>query len=106
MNIDKELDVRGQKCPMPILLTRRALDGMAEDQVLQVTATDPAAPKDFQAFARKTGNVLLGSEQGGGEYRFFIRKKAHIPSEETPVAETPSAEAGTCGTSPAGPRCC
>ncbi|HEY5993997.1 MAG TPA: sulfurtransferase TusA family protein [Gallionellaceae bacterium] len=82
MNTDKELDVRGQKCPMPILLTRRALDGMDEGKVLKVTATDHAAPKDFAAFARKTGNVLLESAQSGGEYLFYIRKQAPACSEE------------------------
>ncbi len=95
MNIDKELDVRGMNCPMPILLTRRALDGMAEDQVLQVTASDPAAPKDFQAFSRKTGNLLLQSEQSGGEYRFYIRKKI----------QACGVESGGCATAAPAPRC-
>ncbi len=95
MNIDKELDVRGMNCPMPILLTRRALDGMAEDQVLKVTATDPASPKDFQAFSRKTGNVLLESVQGDGEYRFIIRKKA----------QECGAEGGVCEAAPAAQPC-
>lgn len=95
MNADKELDVRGLNCPMPILLTRRALDGMADDQVLRITATDPAALKDFQAFSRKTGNVLLQSEQSGAEYRFYIRKKA----------QSCEAESGGCANAAPAPQC-
>lgn len=77
MNVDKELDVRNMNCPMPVVLTRKALHAMADNQVLKVVATDPAALKDFHAFARSTGNTLLASEEvNDGELHFYIRKQA------------------------------
>jgi len=42
---------------------------------LKIVATDPGAIKDFQAFAKQTGNELLSSAEAGGEYTFFMKKK-------------------------------
>ncbi|MEW6313717.1 MAG: sulfurtransferase TusA family protein [Pseudomonadota bacterium] len=75
MNFDKELDARGLNCPLPILRTKKALGELASGQVLKVTATDPGAVKDFQAFAKQTGNELLSSTEAGGEYSFLLKKK-------------------------------
>lgn len=75
-NFDKELDARGLNCPLPILRTKKALNDMTAGQTLRIVATDPGAIKDFQAFAKQTGNELLESSEGGGEFTFLIRKKA------------------------------
>lgn len=75
MNIAKEIDARGLNCPMPILHAKKALNGIGSGQVLKIIATDPGAVKDFQAFAKQTGNELLDSAEGGGEYTFYLRKK-------------------------------
>ncbi len=75
MNFDKELDARGLNCPLPILRTKKALGELATGQVLKVVATDPGAIKDFQAFAKQTGNELLSSAEAGGEFTFFMKKK-------------------------------
>lgn len=75
MNFDKELDARGLNCPLPILRTKKALGELASGQVLKVTATDPGAVKDFQAFAKQTGNELISSSEAGGEYSFLLKKK-------------------------------
>jgi tRNA 2-thiouridine synthesizing protein A len=77
---DQELDVRGLKCPLPILRTKKALADMATGQVLRVAATDPGTVKDFAAFARQTGHELLSSgeqsaEGAAGEFVFLIRRK-------------------------------
>ena len=61
MQFDRELDVQGLKCPLPILRTKKSLSEMETGQVLRVLATDPGAAKDFQAFARQTGNQLLSA---------------------------------------------
>jgi tRNA 2-thiouridine synthesizing protein A len=71
---DQELDVRGLMCPLPILRARAALNGMARGQTLKVVATDPGSVKDFEAFARQTGNALVESTQAGGDYRFLLQK--------------------------------
>ena len=75
MNHDKELDARGLNCPLPILRCKKALSDMSPGQVLKILATDPGAVKDFQAFSRQTGNELLSSEEQGGEFRFFMKKR-------------------------------
>lgn len=75
MQTATELDCRGLNCPLPILRTKKALAGIDSGQVLRVLATDPGALKDFQAFARQTGNELLESGENAGEYRFVLRKK-------------------------------
>lgn len=73
---DKELDARGLNCPLPILRTKKALNEMTGGQTLKVIATDPGAVKDFQAFAKQTGNDLLESGEANGEYTFLLKKKA------------------------------
>jgi tRNA 2-thiouridine synthesizing protein A len=75
MHCDKELDARGLNCPLPILRTKKALTDMASGQVLKIVATDPGAVKDFQAFAKQTGNTLLSSDAEDDEFVFFMRKK-------------------------------
>jgi tRNA 2-thiouridine synthesizing protein A len=75
MQFDKDLDARGMNCPLPILRTKKALTDMTSGQVLKIMATDPGSVKDFQAFARQTGNDLLSSETVGKEFTFLMKKK-------------------------------
>ena len=75
MNIDQELDTRGLNCPLPILKAKKALSGMASGQVLRVTATDSASVRDFQAFARQTGNELLEQLTVGSDYIHVMRRR-------------------------------
>jgi tRNA 2-thiouridine synthesizing protein A len=75
MQFDRELDVQGLKCPLPILRTKKSLSEMETGQVLRVLATDPGAAKDFQAFARQTGNQLLSSSEIDQVFEFFFRRK-------------------------------
>ncbi len=71
---DHELDVRGLNCPLPIIKARKAINALKTGQVLRVLATDPGSVKDFEAFASQTGNELLESDEGGGEYMFRLKK--------------------------------
>jgi len=72
---DKELDARGLNCPLPILRARKALNEMTSGQVLRILATDPGSVKDFEAFAKQTGNPLLSQSANDKEYSFLIQKK-------------------------------
>lgn len=72
---DKELDARGLNCPLPILRTKKSLTDMASGQVLKIVATDPGSVKDFQAFARQTGNTLLSENETEKVFTFFMQKK-------------------------------
>ena len=75
MQFDRELDAKGLNCPLPILRTKKALAEMSSGQVLRVLATDPGAYKDFHAFARQTGNVLLSDAQTDQVFEFYFRRK-------------------------------
>jgi len=75
MNIDKELDVRGMNCPLPILRTKKMLNDMTTGEVLKLMATDPGSVKDFQAFCKQTGNTLLSSETADQVFTFLMQKK-------------------------------
>lgn len=72
---DRELDVRGLVCPLPILRTKKSLSEMTHGQVLKIMATDPGAVIDFQVFADQTGHELLSSSEITGEYLFYLRKR-------------------------------
>ncbi len=72
---DQELDACGLNCPLPILRAKKALSGMDSGKVLHIIATDPGAVKDFEAFAKQTGNELLDSNEDGGKFFFRIQKK-------------------------------
>ena len=75
MQFDKDLDARGLNCPLPILKTKKALADMTSGQVLRVLATDPGSVRDFQAFSRQTGNVLLQQSEADKEFTFYMRRK-------------------------------
>lgn len=75
MQIDRELDVKGLNCPLPILRTKKALSEMTSGQVLRVLATDAHAVKDFQAFARQTGNELLSTVELDQVFEFLFKRK-------------------------------
>ena len=75
MNFDKELDARGLNCPLPILRAKKALAELTSGQVLRIIATDPGSVKDFQAFAKQTGNELLSSAENNMEFEFYIKRK-------------------------------
>ena len=67
-------DFSGLACPMPIIKTKKAIDGMAVGEVLKMISTDPGSVSDVQAWANKTGQKLLGHEESGGKYVFYIKK--------------------------------
>ena len=69
MDIHKELDARGLICPLPILKAKKALSDMHSGEILKVLATDPGSVRDFQAFARQTGNDLIDQQARQGEGR-------------------------------------
>lgn len=70
-----ELDVIGERCPMPLLKAKRALNGMDAGQQLRVLATDSGSVRDFQVFARQSGNTLLSSQESEGVYIHLLVKK-------------------------------
>lgn len=79
MDFNKELDARGLTCPLPILKAKKALSDMHSGEVLKVFATDPGSVRDFQAFARQTGNDLVDQQTKRigeqDEFTHFLRRR-------------------------------
>jgi tRNA 2-thiouridine synthesizing protein A len=75
MNIDKELDTRGLNCPLPILKAKKALAELSSGQILKVVATDPGSVRDFQAFAKQTGNELIEQQTLGADFVHVMRRR-------------------------------
>lgn len=75
MQIDKEIDTSGLNCPLPILRAKKALSEMQSGQVLKVIATDPGAWRDFEAFARQTGNTLVQQEKTEDQFLFWLARR-------------------------------
>ena len=75
MNIDRDLDTKGLNCPLPILKAKKALSEMSSGQVLRVVSTDPGSTRDFQAFAKQTGNELLEQSTEGEAFVHLMRRR-------------------------------
>ena len=75
MDIAKEVDARGMNCPLPILKAKKALAEIESGQLLKVLATDVGSLRDFQAFAKQTGNELVEQQTVGEEYIHILRRR-------------------------------
>lgn len=72
----EKLDATGLRCPLPVLRARRALDGLAPGDRLEVTATDPASVHDMPAFCAMAGHELVIAREDAGVFIFEIEKGA------------------------------
>lgn len=70
---DRQLDVRGQECPIPALEARRCLDAMKDGEVLEVLSTDPLAETDLQILCDRLGHELMNTRTQGDEQSTLIR---------------------------------
>ncbi|TCD48312.1 sulfurtransferase TusA family protein [Chlorobium sp. N1] len=70
-----ELDCKGLNCPLPILKTKKAIDGLQSGEVLKMMATDPGSVNDMASWANRTGNEVVEHSEDGGTHTFLIRKK-------------------------------
>jgi tRNA 2-thiouridine synthesizing protein A len=70
---DAVLDAKGLSCPLPILKAKKALKALPTGGTLEISATDPGAVKDFEAFCRTTGNELVEQHNDGKVFVFTIR---------------------------------
>ncbi|WP_295951738.1 sulfurtransferase TusA family protein [Rhodoferax sp.] len=75
MQTDKEIDTRGLNCPLPILKAKKALTDMQSGQLLKVVSTDAGSVRDFQAFAKQTGNELVDQQTAGTDYIHVLRRR-------------------------------
>ncbi|MDO8455791.1 MAG: sulfurtransferase TusA family protein [Burkholderiaceae bacterium] len=75
LQIDVELDTRGLNCPLPILKAKKSLASMTSGQLLRVVSTDAGSLRDFQAFAKQTGNDLVDQHSAGLEFVHVLRRR-------------------------------
>jgi tRNA 2-thiouridine synthesizing protein A len=71
---EKTLNLRGLKCPLPALRTRKALGGMQAGDIIVVECTDPLAGLDIPNLLNQTGDVLEQTRKEKGLMTFRIRK--------------------------------
>ena len=75
MDITKEVDARGLNCPLPILTAKKALSELTSGQLLRVLSTDPGSVRDFQAFAKQTGNELVEQQSTQDQFVHVLRRR-------------------------------
>lgn len=75
MNANKEIDARGLNCPLPILKAKKALADLTSGQTLKVYATDPGSVRDFQAFAKQTGNELVEQSEENAVFVHVLKRR-------------------------------
>ncbi|WP_371813797.1 sulfurtransferase TusA family protein [Diaphorobacter sp. HDW4A] len=75
IQVDKEVDARGLNCPLPILRAKKALAELASGQLLKVVSTDTGSMRDFQAFAKQTGNELVEQQAVGDEFVHILKRR-------------------------------
>ena len=71
---DVKLDAKGLACPMPIVRTKKAMNDVAEGQVLEVQATDKGSTADLAAWAKSVGHQYIGTHEEVGVLFHYIRK--------------------------------
>ena len=69
-----QVDATGHACPMPLLMAKRALNGLQSGQRVRVLATDRGSVRDFRVFAEQTGHRLLESAEQDGVFTYLIEK--------------------------------
>jgi TusA-related sulfurtransferase len=60
---------------LPILKAKKALADMGSGEILKVISTDPGSTRDFQAFARQTGNELVGQSVEHSDFIHLLRRR-------------------------------
>jgi tRNA 2-thiouridine synthesizing protein A len=78
---ETHLNLRGLKCPLPALKTRKALAGLAPGTVIVVECTDPLAAIDIPNLLNETRDVLETQTEQDGALVFRIRKAEHRPAK-------------------------
>jgi len=75
LDIKLRVDASGLSCPLPILKATQGIKTVASGDLIEVIATDPGSVKDFDAWAKATGNALVEQDATGGKFRFVLRRK-------------------------------
>jgi tRNA 2-thiouridine synthesizing protein A len=71
---DERLDVRGECCPYPLILTKKKVESLESGEILEITADDPVAPQNIDSWAKKSGNKLLSVRQEGNIFNILVQR--------------------------------
>jgi TusA-related sulfurtransferase len=74
ITVEKTLDAKGLKCPMPVVKTSKEIKGISVGGVLEVLATDPGSMADITAWTKSTGNELLEAKKDVDVFKFYVRR--------------------------------
>lgn len=74
IKVDMNLDCKGLACPMPIVKTKKAMEGLASGQVIEIEATDKGSTLDIQSWSNKVGHQYIGTKQEGDILKHYVRK--------------------------------
>ncbi len=72
--VAKVLDLKGLPCPMPVVKISQEIGSVGIGEVIEAHTTDPGSLSDFPAWAKTTGNEVLGSEQDNGAIKIFVKR--------------------------------
>ena len=73
-SFQREIDVRSEHCPVPVIMTKHALKGMTSGEVLHVVSTDPVSVQDITMLVAAIHYELVESSESNGDFHFYIRK--------------------------------
>ncbi|MGD6965791.1 sulfurtransferase TusA family protein [Rossellomorea vietnamensis] len=82
IKVNEVLDAKGLACPMPIVKTKKAINGLEAGQVLEVEATDKGSKADIKAWSEKAGHQYLGTIEEGEVLKHYLRKASGEESIE------------------------
>lgn len=74
LSITTTVDARGLSCPLPVVRTKKAMDGLRTGDILELLATDKGSVKDVRAWATHGGHELVDFREEAGVFKFYIRK--------------------------------
>jgi TusA-related sulfurtransferase len=74
--VSREVDAKGQMCPMPIVMVAKAIKDLVPGQVLVLYATDQGAKRDMPAWANRTGNKIVKVTEENGVLAYYIQRAA------------------------------
>ena len=73
--VEKEIDLTGLYCPLPVIRAREEIDRIAVGDSLKIMADDPASEEDLKRWATRSGHVVVGSSKNGDVITVVVRRK-------------------------------
>ncbi len=74
IEVDEVLDVKGEKCPVPVIQAKMKVSSMEREAVLKVVATDPGSGADIKVMTKQSGLKFLGVDKKNGVLNIYIKK--------------------------------